>query len=363
MPARLKKYGTLLYRSNRDVLYSLSVALYKLSRATQQKGSSCERNSNLTPDPQCLNSLNSCIYQQIRKFLTADGVIPFRFDKLSIDSIISDIDPSLWTAVCTLTQSVSERRGTSKVSDPDSLAYHVKKVRRLFCLCSLLFSTDDQCYLPMHNLITDVTESFGGSSFLIKILNRLGICASVDTLARSIQFRVAQREKQGPEQECSPDSVTIVSADNIDFLHSYARVFCGNQTSSWHSITVQAVQPKPNLHVHLPTIREIGEGGDAGMCTETESCQEMSHALPTEATMTQSLPHLQPQTSKETVEGGHRDRELSVALPTATQSPQHVQPPTTGEMSGDVTCRSHNDPILPTPTCTPPNSQRDDHPG
>ena len=51
---KVKKYGTLLYRSNGDVLYSLSVALHKLSRATQQKGSSCERNSNLTPDPQCL---------------------------------------------------------------------------------------------------------------------------------------------------------------------------------------------------------------------------------------------------------------------------------------------------------------------
>ena len=93
---KVKKYGTLLYRSNGDILHSLSVALRKLSRATQQEDSSCEKNSNLTSDPdqQYLNSLNTCIHQQICKFLTADAAIPFRFDKLVFDSIISDIDPS-----------------------------------------------------------------------------------------------------------------------------------------------------------------------------------------------------------------------------------------------------------------------------
>ena len=175
----------------------------------------------------------------------------------------------------------------------------MKKVWRLFCLCSLLFCTDDRCHLPMHNLITDVTESFGGSSVLIKILNRLGICASADTLARSIQFRVAQREKQGPKHECSPDSLTIVSADNIDFLHSYARVFCGNQTSSWHGTTVQAVQPKANLHVHLPTTSETGEGKGA----ETESCHAMAEYPP--------HPHTPLIGEREMGEGESRDRKLS----------------------------------------------------
>ena len=145
-------------------------------------------------------------------------------------------------------------RGTSRVSDPKTPIHHTKKVRRLFCLCTLMYCTDDRSYLPLHSLVTDTVESLGGSSLLIRILNRLGICSSADTLARSIQYRIQEREQRGPEQECSPNSFTVISADNIDFLHSYARVFHGNQTRSWHGTTVQAVQPKPSLHA--PSITE-----------------------------------------------------------------------------------------------------------
>ena len=35
-----------------------------------------------------------------------------------------------------------------------------------------------------------------------------------------------------------------MSIDNIDFLQSYARVFCGDSKRSWHGTTIQAVQPK-----------------------------------------------------------------------------------------------------------------------
>ena len=40
---------------------------------------------------------------------------------------------------------------------------------------------------------------------------------------------------------------TVVSADNIDFLHSFARVFKGGSNSSWHGTTVQLVQPLPGI--------------------------------------------------------------------------------------------------------------------
>ena len=100
---------------------------------------------------------------------------------------------------------------------------------------------------PFHTIVTDTIESCGGSSQLIRILNRLGVCSSADTLARSIQCRVKERERNGPEEECWRYAPTIISMDNIDFQHSYARVFCGQQTSSWHGTTVQAVQPRHNI--------------------------------------------------------------------------------------------------------------------
>lgn len=80
------------------------------------------------------------------------------------------------------------------------------------------------------------------------MLNRLGVCASADTLARFIQHKVSSDNSVPPALH--PESFTIVSADNIDFLHSYARVFKGSKNSSWHGTSVQAVQPLPSLSIH-----------------------------------------------------------------------------------------------------------------
>ena len=100
--------------------------------------------------------------------------------------------------------------------------------------------------MPMHTLLTDTIESQGGSALLIKILNRLGVCASADTLSRFIQYKASTFSKN-KLKSLSPDSLTVVSTDNIDFMHSFAQVFCVNQTSSWHGTTVQAIQPLPYL--------------------------------------------------------------------------------------------------------------------
>ena len=59
-----------------------------------------------------------------------------------------------------------------------------------------------------------------------------------------MQYTVDSAQKT----EClQADSFTLVSADNIDFLHSYARTFRGSHNSSWHGTTVQAVQPLPSI--------------------------------------------------------------------------------------------------------------------
>ena len=58
--------------------------------------------------------------------------------------------------------------------------------------------------------------------------------------------------------------LTIISADNLDSIHSFSRVYCGNQESSWHGTTVQAVQSQPTV-----TIRK-----DAPT-TETDCAEDM----------------------------------------------------------------------------------------
>ena len=106
-------------------------------------------------------------------------------------------------------------------------------------LCAIMFITNDRCSMPMHILMTDLVDSQGGSLVLIQVLNRLGICFSIDTLARFIQHKKST-VIQHQFKHLSNDAFTVVSADNLDFMHSFARVFCGNQHSSWHGTTVQA---------------------------------------------------------------------------------------------------------------------------
>ena len=181
--------------------------------------------------------------------MAADVSIPFEFDQLNIDQLVAEIDPKLWEFVCMITKPMSACKGyTYSSGERKKLVteYPCEEGASLFCLCVLLFCTDDRCHLPLHALITDAVESYGGSAMLIRMLNRLGACSSADTLARVIQYRVEEREKRGVKQDCNPNEITIISVDNIDFLHSYAQVYCGAQTSSWHGTTVQAVQPKPN---------------------------------------------------------------------------------------------------------------------
>ena len=185
------------------------------------------------------------MHDQIQVFLKANDKHPYCFDQLEISSLVSQINPTLWRAICIITQSVSERQGKGRVNE----ATHVKTVRRFFCLCALMFCTNDRCSMPLHNLITDLVDGLGGSALLVKMLNRLGVCSSADTLARAIQYQVTERENRGVQSECSSTAFTIISIDNIDFLHSYARVFCGDQKRSWHGTTIQLVQPQPKyLH-------------------------------------------------------------------------------------------------------------------
>ena len=46
------------------------------------------------------------------------------------------------------------------------------------------------------------------------------------------------------------NAFTIASTDNLDFVHSHARVYCGKQQSSWHGTTIQIVKLQPSKLVN-----------------------------------------------------------------------------------------------------------------
>ena len=91
---------------------------------------------------------------------------------------------------------------------------------------------------------TYIVDSLGSSSLLLRILNLLRVCASSGALSRFIQHKIQSKQTGETEPDLDSQEFTVVSAYNIDFMHSYARVFSRKQNRSWHGTTVQAVQPK-----------------------------------------------------------------------------------------------------------------------
>ena len=80
-----------------------------------------------------------------------------------------------------------------------------------------MYCADDRCSLPLHTLITDIVDSQGGSALWIKILNRLGVCTSLDTLSHFVQYKSTSLDTY---DHLNTDSCTLVSADNIDFIYA-----------------------------------------------------------------------------------------------------------------------------------------------
>ncbi len=108
-----------------------------------------------------------------------------------------------------------------------SPAYHNMKFRRLPLLCTILSCTDDRCAMAPHTLLTDTTESQGRSAVLIRILNRLGVCASTDTLSRFIQYN-ASTFRKNKMKYFSSDSFTVVSATILTSCTVLYVLICSN---------------------------------------------------------------------------------------------------------------------------------------
>ena len=197
-----------------------------------------------------LDELNEQIHSQIKTLLEEDARSPYQYHDLVIDEFLKKIIPSVWETICLLTRSLTERQGRAKLTDQTSLSYTTKKSFVVFfLLCAVFFCTDERCSLPLHTLLADIVESQGGSHLLIRILNRFGICASSDSLARFVQHKVNSMSK--PKFE-NPESFTIVSADNIDFQLSFTRVFCGKPAVGMEHLSRQC-----SHYLHSPSVKTI----------------------------------------------------------------------------------------------------------
>ena len=89
----------------------------------------------------------------------------------------------------------------------------------------------------------------GGSTELVKIFNRIGVVASMDTHDRVATYAVKERMSKGIQFELDRNIFTITSVDNIDILQRHAMVSCTQSKRSWHGTSIQAAQPMPKATV------------------------------------------------------------------------------------------------------------------
>ena len=195
-----------------------------------------------------------------------DAANPHQIENIDVDKFITELDPDIWKTICLITQPLSHRAVKS-----------ANNVRKIFLHMCIAFH-NKQCSFPLHTLIADAIETCGGSSRLVKLMNRLGACAIVriHTSGTYNIHRVGKSMKQGPMCGYSSKPFTVASADNLDFIHSHARVFRCKQQLSWHGTTVQLVQPQPCKLVDTsketqPTVeREVLTHGETTQYSDTQ---------------------------------------------------------------------------------------------
>ncbi len=139
---------------------------------------------------------------------------------------------------------------------PENISHH-RKLNCLYCLCVMFFA-HNCCSVPLHLLLTDLIDSQGGSSELIRILNRFGAVASNHTHRRYVQFKVQQKMKSGYLNDLNLNNFTVATVDNIYFLQKYSFVFHGDQSCSNMECSMTAEQDQ-QLVDHSPNPSAIGK--------------------------------------------------------------------------------------------------------
>lgn len=98
---KVRKYGTLVYRANADLIPLLSEALWKLQNAKSIQGNSSidcsekESDKDLGTMDSCFNHLSHLLHTQINIFWAKDAQAPFEYDELDFDDLTKQIDPQL----------------------------------------------------------------------------------------------------------------------------------------------------------------------------------------------------------------------------------------------------------------------------
>ncbi len=252
-----RKYGSVLFRQNGDLVTAVSAALGQSQTIQKHLERQHEEDSALShqlqPDQPTLEQkveavsihINDRLHKQAQALQTAYKDTPGKYKTLNLQTVQDTMDPVLVSFINKITQSIRGRKRRLFPDETDSQSMNMRSIRQLYTLCVLLFCTESTCCMPLHILLTEAIICNGGSLELVRMFNRIGAVASLDTSSRLSTMVVHERLIRGPERELFPNTLTVASVDNIDILQPYAMVSSTDATRSWHGTSVQCTQPMP----------------------------------------------------------------------------------------------------------------------
>ena len=250
-----KRFGSVIFHKECNLVKAMSTALGK-AQSLERKMGSLSSSSSCMSEPPAVPTLeekineaavytNIKLHEQAKVLITEFRDSPSRYCNLNLSDFINNLDPYLLNFLQKLTQSVRSQKKFHTVFDTHSTTLSATQIRQVYAICVLLFCTNNLCSMPLHVLLTESVLCHGGSLELVKVLNRVGAVASFDTCNRLATRVVQQQILRGIKPELSPNTLTVVSIDNIDILQSHAMVSSVDATRSWHGTSVQCVQPLP----------------------------------------------------------------------------------------------------------------------
>ncbi len=188
---------------------------------------------------------NNLLHHQIEVNKNKFGREKFQPDSFKLNKSIEEIDPLLWNFLTIATTSVRERSGKPSTSN--------KQIKRFFILCQSIHCTNQQFFSPLHYILANLVDMYGGAKKLNSLLNRLGVICSNDTQDRVVTEIAEYERNRQISESLTPNVLTVASVDDVDILKPHAAVYCGDQGRSFHGTTIQIVQPQPNNKITLFT--------------------------------------------------------------------------------------------------------------
>ena len=237
----------LLLRTGCDLHHALYCALVD-SRSSRQFNKCFNRPSQSTSTPTSpseeheelvLTEMNRTIHEQIQVWVNR-GQDSSTLCDMKLQEEIEKLNPRLWNMVWKLT--TPKHGSTIATTTPSSRSRHLPC---LFILAAIAHAAHPPCNYPLHLTLTDYIDSQSGSSELLQVLSRFGICVSRDTFQRHKTAVIVNRRQEGMQGKVLSGAFCIASIDNIDRLAPGKKITTRNDSRGFHGTSIQHVAPKP----------------------------------------------------------------------------------------------------------------------